>query len=78
MTTEFGAVVSHSGNLWNKFRTHDAAQRFCDEAPAPMHVVCRQTNEDTHTPWARILSPADLRLPEAPGMEHAHEHDERL
>lgn len=50
---EYAAVVSHSGNVWNTYPTREAAQAFADEAPAPMHVACRQVTGDTHTGWVR-------------------------
>lgn len=51
--TEYAAVITQSGNVWNRYPTREAAQAFADDAPAAMHVVSRQVDGDTHTRWVR-------------------------
>lgn len=49
--TEYGAVVTQSGNVWNRYGTREEAQAFVEAAPAPMHVVSRLVTGDTRTGW---------------------------
>jgi hypothetical protein len=49
--TQFAAVISSSGNVWDTYPTREAAQAFADAAPAPMHVAARQVTGDSHTRW---------------------------
>lgn len=50
-TTEYAAVFTHSGTVWDRWPTREQAQAFIDAAPAAMFVMSRQVDGDTHTQW---------------------------